>query len=215
MGDVNKGGRKLVVELGYLGAHLYAELCVEVGERFVEEEYLRLADDCASQSDTLTLTAGKSFRFTRKKRSDAEDCRGFFYSVVDFLRSHLSESETERHVLVDGHVRIKRVVLENHRDVSIPRLDVVYETSVDIELAGGNFFETGYHTQSRGFTAAGRSDENDKFLVVDFKVKVTDRLDVTGVNLVNVPERQTCHNFLLIKSVVCTDIVLHRSIKYQ
>jgi hypothetical protein len=42
-----------------LGAHLDAELGVEVAERLVEEEGLGLADDGAADGDALALTAGE------------------------------------------------------------------------------------------------------------------------------------------------------------
>ena len=47
------------MELGDLGAHLHAQLGVEVGERFVEEEGLRFAHDGAADGDALALAAGE------------------------------------------------------------------------------------------------------------------------------------------------------------
>ena len=51
-----------MMNLGDLGSHCRTELSVEVGERLVEKEYLRLADDSTSERNTLLLTAGKSLR---------------------------------------------------------------------------------------------------------------------------------------------------------
>ena len=55
VGDVDHGGlQAMMEELDFL-AHLDAHLGVEVGERFVEEEGRRLADDGAADGDALAL----------------------------------------------------------------------------------------------------------------------------------------------------------------
>ena len=144
--DVYKSGGKFVVKLGNLGTHLNAQFCVEVGKRLVEKEDLRLTHDCASQSHTLTLTAGKRFRLTRKQRRDTEDGCRLLYPVVDFLRSHFPQAQTERHVFVNGHVRIKSVVLEHHCDIPVLGFYVVDEFAVDVKLTGGDFLQARNHT---------------------------------------------------------------------
>ena len=57
--DVDHRGVESVVEVDELGAHLDAELGVEVGERLVEEEDLGIADDGAADRDALALAARK------------------------------------------------------------------------------------------------------------------------------------------------------------
>ncbi len=52
------GGAELLVEALDLGPHLHCASCgVEVGERLVEQEHLRLADDGAAHGDALALAA--------------------------------------------------------------------------------------------------------------------------------------------------------------
>ena len=186
VGDVNKGGCKLVVKLGDFGSHLHTQFCVEVGQRLVEKEYLRFTDYCTTERDTLTLTAGKSFRLTGEKRFDAENGCGFTHAGIYFLGIYFAQFKTERHIVVNGHVRIQSVVLEHHRYIAVLRIGVVYQLIVDVKLARGDFFQTGNHTQGGGLTATGRSDEYDKFFIVDFEVEVAYSLDVAVVDLVNV-----------------------------
>ena len=50
---------ELAVQLLDLAAHLLAEPRIEIGERLVEEEGLRLADDGAAHGDALPLAAGE------------------------------------------------------------------------------------------------------------------------------------------------------------
>ena len=45
-----------------LDAHLRAQLGVEVGQRLVEQEHLRVAHDAAAERDALLLAAGQLLR---------------------------------------------------------------------------------------------------------------------------------------------------------
>ena len=172
MGYVNEGGAESLIELGNLGTHLSAELRIQVGKRLVEKEYLRMTYDSTTHRNTLSLTAGESLRLSLEVLLDAEDAGSFFNLLLDFFLRSLSELQTERHVIINGHMGIKRVVLEYHRDISVLRRNVVNESVADVELALGNIFKTCDHTESSGFTAAGGTYENDKFLVLDFQVEI-------------------------------------------
>ena len=69
-------------------------------------------------------------------------------------------------------MRIKRVVLEHHGDVAVFRGDIVHQVPIDIEFAAGNVFQTRDHAQGGGFSAAGRTDEDDEFLVFNVKIHI-------------------------------------------
>ena len=64
VGNVNKRSTQTLVKLRNFGTHLCTELSIQVGKRFVKQEYLRLTNYCTSQSNTLTLTTGQSLRLT-------------------------------------------------------------------------------------------------------------------------------------------------------
>ncbi len=80
---------------------------------------------------------------------------------------------------------IERVVLEYHRNISVLGNDVVNELTVDIKFARRNFFETCDHTQRRGLTAAGRTDEYDELFIPNIKAKVEYCLISAGINFVD------------------------------
>jgi hypothetical protein len=84
----------------------------------------------------------------------------------------LLELEREGDVFVDGHVRIERIVLEDHRNVSILGRNVVHEFAVDRQLAAADFLESGDHAQCGGLAAAARADEYDELLVGHVNVEV-------------------------------------------
>jgi len=58
------------------------------------------------------------------------------------------------HVPGDAHMRVQRVGLEHHRDVSIFRGEIVDALSSDADLAFGDVFQPGDHPQQRRLAAA-------------------------------------------------------------
>ena len=60
-----------------LHAHLHAQLRIQVGERLVEQEHLRVAHDGAPDGDALALPAGELPRLALEQRLDAEDLGRF------------------------------------------------------------------------------------------------------------------------------------------
>ena len=161
------------MKLGQLGTHLRTELCVQVGQRLVKEEDLGVTDNCTAQSNTLTLTAGQSGGLTVKQMRDVEDLGSLFYAALDLI---LRES-----CGASGRTPCSQIrSYEDTEHSSGTPLRYLYpweRTSltrlvVDVQLAFGNFFQTCNHTQRGGLTAAGRADQNDKFLIFDIKVEV-------------------------------------------
>ena len=89
MGNVDKGRLEALMQLGDLGAHLHAELGVQVGERFVHQEDLRITHDGAAEGDALTLAAGERLRLAVEQLLDGQDLRSFTHAAC---RSHPSAS---------------------------------------------------------------------------------------------------------------------------
>ena len=193
VGYVDEGGLEALMELGDLSSHLNAQLSVEVGKRFVHKEDLGLTNDGATERNALSLTAGKSLGLTVEEMLDVEDASSFLNALVDLGLGGLAELKTESHVIINSHVRIQGVVLENHGDVAILGSNVVDEFVADVELTVGDLFETSNHSQGGGFSAAGRTYENDKFLIFDVQAEIAYSSYAAGINLVNVFQSYACH----------------------
>ena len=52
----------------------------------------------------------------------------------------VTQLETEGHVVIDGHMWIKRITLEYHRYVTIFWSDVIYNAVTDENFAFADFF---------------------------------------------------------------------------
>ena len=72
--DVDRGHVEVVLELADLGPHLHAQLRVEVGERLVHQEGLRMAHDRPSHRDPLPLAAGERARLALEEVLEPERC---------------------------------------------------------------------------------------------------------------------------------------------
>ena len=122
-----------------------------------------------------------------------KDSGSLCYPLFDFALRRLSQLQTEGHVFKNGHVRIKRIILENHRDISVFRSDIVYQLPVNQKLSRCNFLKAGNHSQGSGFTASRRPDQNDELLVRNIEVKVVYRRNPAGILFVDVLKYNACH----------------------
>ena len=71
-------------------------------------------------------------------------------------------------------MRVERIRLEHHRDVALPRSDVVDDPLADEDPPLGHVLEPGEHPQRSRLPAAGRTDEDEEFPVDDVDVQVVD-----------------------------------------
>jgi hypothetical protein len=62
VGDVNERNTELLLEAPHLDLHLAAQLAVEIGERFVEEQQRGAGNQAPGERDALLLAAGQLMR---------------------------------------------------------------------------------------------------------------------------------------------------------
>ena len=146
------------------------------------------ADERTAYRDTLALTAGKisgeSFEVIGQTEYFCR-CKHLF---LDDVGVDTFEHKSEREVFVYGKVRIKRVRLEYHCYSSLARTHLVCELAVDVKLARGDVLQSRYHTQSRRLAATRIADKANKFAVLDFHVKVVNRVVTVRIDFVYVFE---------------------------
>ena len=186
-------GLEALVERFEFGTRRDAELGVEIGERFVEEKGLGFADDGATERDTLALAAGELAGLAVEHVGETESFGDTLDAPIDLGLGDFSELEREGHVLVDAHVGVEGVGLEDHRDVTVLRMNVVDDAIADGDRAGGDILKTGDHAERGGFAAARRADEHDEFAVLDFEIEVFDGVETVGIGLVNGIQRDEGH----------------------
>src|SRR3954453_3935531 len=192
VGDVDDGRLESLVEPRDLGAGLDAQLGVEVRERLVHQEDGRLTDDRATEGDALPLAAGQLLRLAIEQLLELDGLGCLVDAAVDLGLRDLAQLEPEREVLPNGHVRIERVALEDHRDVAILGRDVVHDPIADPQHAGGDLLEPCDHPETRRLAAARWPDQDHELAVADLQVQVLHGVEI-AVDLVDVLERHGSH----------------------
>ncbi len=190
VGDIDRRGFQLAVQLLDFSAHLLAQAGVEVGERLVEKESLGLAHNGAAHGNALTLAAGKRFRATFQQRLKAEFGGGRLDGARDFLFRRFAQPHAVAHIVGNAHMRIERIGLEHHRNVAVLGCQFIDALAADLHLPGRDVFKACNHAQQSGFSAAGRADQHDEFAIFDLKIDtmqnsmfaiaLADRLNIDG-----------------------------------
>ena len=186
-------------------------LGVEVRQRLVHEEDLRGADDRAAHGHPLALTTGESLRLALEIRLEVEDLGSFLDALADLGLLDAGDLQGEAHVVGDRHVRIERVVLEDHRHVAVLGREVGDVPVTDPDLALVDLFETGEHAQGGGLATAGGADDDEELTVFDVDVELVDgRVVVARVDPGRPVELHCCHG--VIASFLCRQVRAGRSV---
>ncbi|MNX74010.1 hypothetical protein D3C86_1054290 [compost metagenome] len=106
---------------------------------------------------------------------ELQDAGSLAHSLIHLRFRAARETQAEGHVLEHAEMRIKRIVLEHHRDTAIGRFDGRDITVVDGDMAAAGLLKTSDHAQQCGFAAAGRPDEDRKTAGRDFHRDIPDR----------------------------------------
>jgi hypothetical protein len=193
VGDVDRRGLEIVLELRDVRAHLDAQLRVEVRERLVHQEDLRLPHDRAPHRDTLPLAARQLLRLPVEELRQVEKLRSPRHPPVDLVLRLPPQPQAEGDVLVDGEMRVERIVLEHHRHIPFPRGQRVDNAVADAQLALGDLLESGHHPQRGRLAAPGGPDENQELPVRDVQRQVVDGVEAVVVDLLDAFELDLSH----------------------
>ena len=160
----------------------------------------RLAHHRPPHRHALPLAARQLRRLAVQQRLEAQDLRDVVDPALVLVLRRLPQAQPEPEVLVDGHVRVEGVVLEDHRDVSILRRQIGDLLAVDEELAGGDLLQARQDPEDRGLAAPGRADEDHELAVLDLQRDVVHGDHVVAEDLRDAVEDDLRHRSTLLPS---------------
>ncbi len=195
MRDVDRGRVRALVQQLDLGAHLDAQLGVQVGQRFVEQEQLGVAGQRTAHRDALALAAGQRAGLALQQVLDLQHLGDALHRGVALGLRYLAHFERKGDVAGDTHVRIQRVALEHHRDIAVLARHVRHVAATDVDAAGGGRVQPGHHVQQRRLATARGADQDHEFAGCDLEVDVVEDHDVLAVHPADVADRDSCHRF--------------------
>ncbi len=168
--DVHGRDPELPLQALQLEAHALAQLRVEVGERLVEQEQLRLHDERPREREALLLPAGELGRLAVGKLIELHRSEDAQDLVPNFLPGKPAVADLQRkgRVLEDVHVRPDGVGLEHHaeaapvgRDEDVARRRI-HHAVADADLPCARPLQARDRAQGRGLAAAARTEQSEQ-----------------------------------------------------
>ena len=163
VGHVDRRGAEARLHVLQFGAHVAAELGIEVRQRLVHEEHRGPPHHGAGQGHALALAAGKLARITVEQHVDLHLGRGVHHRRVAFGYRDFADLQRIADILGHGLVRVKRVGLEHHRHVAVFRQDVGHLAVADEDAAGACGFKPGNNAQGSGLAGTRGSQQYQEF----------------------------------------------------
>ena len=175
-----------------LGAHVDAQLGVEIGERLVEEEDLGIAHQGAAHGDALALAARELGGPPVQQMADLQHLGDPRDRRIALRLGHAAHLHAEGDIPGDRHVGIERVGLEHHGDVALGGMQLVDPPPGDADLPAGHRLEPGDGVEQGRLAAARGADEDEEAALLDLEVDPFQHLG-RAVALGQPLDFQKCH----------------------
>ena len=172
---IYKGDTERLVHLLQLHLHILAHLQVERSQRLIEQKHLRLIYDGTSDGNTLLLTSRERIYIAVLVVGHRHHLQRFAHTLVNLLRCHLFEFQTEGDILIDIQMRKEGISLENR----IKRSLVRRHTQNILILHRDNtpcigLCKSCQHTEQSRLAATRRSEQSYKLATLDIEVDVVE-----------------------------------------
>jgi len=183
MGDIDRGVAVFVVQAAHLEAHLFAQIGIEIRERFVQKQCLGLDDEGARERHALLLAAREFARVTVGEPTQVGRIQNRGEFAIDGGAVELAQLKSIGDVFGNRHVRPQRVTLKNHRHVAPLRRQRArrggYQLIADPYFARRRLDEARDQPQRRRLAAAGRPEQADQPAVLDGERHVVDHRNLS------------------------------------
>ena len=166
VGDEDEGDADFALQQLQLALHFQAQVGVERGERFIEQQQTGPVDQRPGQRHTLLLSSADLPGKVPGEAFHAD----FFQGLVD-PRGHLSAGTAPHpqaigHVVKDAHVGKKRVALEDGMDGTAMGRHGIETLAVKQNASRGRFFKTRQNAQQCGFAGAALAQQSKKLALL-------------------------------------------------
>ena len=184
VGDVDDGEAEGLLQLADLVADPAAQLGVEVRERLVEEQHLRLEHQRPGDGDALLLAAGELGGEARLEAGEPDEREAVGGAAGGLALVVAREAQAVGDVLHHRHVREERVGLEHHRHVAVGRRQPGDVRPADQDAPRRRHLEPGDHPERRRLAAARGAEQRDQRPGGDLEGDVVDgRRGAAGIDL--------------------------------
>ena len=159
MRDVDHGQRQVLLQGADLLTHPPTQLGVQIRQRLVEQQHLRLQHDGAGDGDALLLAAGQFARQAMLVAGQAHQRELRRCLLPRSPPPRAAGAQAVADILQHRHVGEQRVGLEHHRHVSLGRRQRGDIGATDHDAPGAGLLQAGDQPQRAGLAAAGRAQQ--------------------------------------------------------
>ena len=178
------------MNLGNLRAHGNPLLGIQVTQGLVHQEDTHLPDDGPANGHTLPLAAGQLPGQTVQIIGQPQDLGGLHDPPFNHIIVHTLQRQAKGDVVIDSHLRIQGVALEDHGYLPLPGSQLVDPLPINQEVTAGDILQSGNHSQSGGFSAAGRAHKNNELPPVNGQIEIMDSMKSIGIDLIDILQFQ-------------------------
>ena len=178
VGDVERCDPELGLEAADLLTELDAHLCVEGGERLVEEEHARLDRQRAGEGDPLLHSAGELMWIALRSGGEPDQLEKLLDPRATNSAALPSDPQAEFDVRLGGHIREERVRLEDHAHVALVGRNIRDVVALDDHPSRGRCLEPGDDPECGRLPAARRAEEGKKLTGLEGDVDLLDGREV-------------------------------------
>ena len=199
VGDEHRSDALALEDIAHFQRKPLAQINVQIGEGFVEQDQLRAWRQRSCQRDPLLLTTREFMRIAVALTTEADRGQQFTHPAPTLAASKTRQTKTD--VCRYRQVREKGVVLEDHTDLPLLWRETTASgadgTTLHANFASSNLFEAGNAAQQRRLAATRRSKEAGYATGLDMKTHPIDD-GVRSVALDDSCEFKVCHQCLFI-----------------
>ena len=182
VGDENRGDLGLLLNPPDLRAHFHAQAGVQIAQRLVQQQYIRLLDQGPGDGYTLLLAAGELSGLALEKVLDLYQPGDFLHGLAAFGPGTapagfwmLPVCQGKGDILLHRHMGVQRVVLENQSDVPLFRHQRCHVPAAEKDVPLRDALQSRDHIQGCGFAAAAGAQQSRQLAVLKGHVDPVDR----------------------------------------
>src|ERR1051325_2662071 len=163
MGHENCRNVQLPLKTAHERSHLCAQVDIERGKRFVEQQNTRLCHQGTGQCNPLFLAAGKLPGPPRLISLQLHPTQCLGHAPRNFLARRLAHFQAKSHIFTNGKMGKEERFLKDHRSATLFRghssKGLVSEKNFTFRWAQ----QAGDHFQDSRFPGSGRTKQGDQF----------------------------------------------------
>ena len=174
MRHIDHGRMIFLVDFHQLLAGMHPQLRVQVGKRLIQQKIVGLLDHCPRQRHTLPLPAGQILRLSVCILCQPQHIQHLIQAPLDDCTVQMADLQPVGDILPDSHVRIDRVVLEDHGYIPFTCRHMVDNSVPHPDCPVRDRLEPGDHPEQRRLPAAGRTEQDQPLALPDLHAQILD-----------------------------------------